>query len=83
MEMAALNLRLHTLRRFGIMDFEVHCKSPPFIVAFSTAQITVFDYPRLKDYIAHLFDGPVDVVNRDGMKPYLKPAAAVHAIDAF
>src|SRR5262249_54603864 len=28
-------------------------------------QMTVFDYVALKDYIATLFDGPVDVVNRE------------------
>jgi len=39
------------------------------------ARITVFDYAGLKSYIAALFDGPVDVVNRNGLKPYIKPAA--------
>jgi uncharacterized protein len=34
-----------------------------------TARIAVFDYAGLKGYIAELFDGPVDVVNRDGPKP--------------
>jgi len=48
-----------------------------------TARITVFDYAGLKDYIAALFDGHVDVVNRDGLKPYLKPAATADAIYAF
>ena len=47
------------------------------------ARITVFDYAGLKDYIAELFDGRVDVVNRDGLKPYLKPAATSDAIYAF
>ena len=47
------------------------------------ARITVFDYAGLKEYIAALFDGRVDVVNRDGLKPYVKPAAAVDAIYAF
>jgi hypothetical protein len=47
------------------------------------ARITVFDYAGLKDYIANLFDGRVDVVNRDGLKPYLKPAATADAIYAF
>jgi uncharacterized protein len=46
------------------------------------ARITVFDYAGLKRYVASLFEGPVDVVNRDGLKPYLKPAAA-NAIYAF
>jgi uncharacterized protein len=48
-----------------------------------TARITVFDYAGLKDYIAGLFDGRVDVVNRDGLKPYVKPAATADAIYAF
>jgi hypothetical protein len=47
------------------------------------ARITIFDYAGLKDYIANLFDGCVDVVNRDGLKPYLKPAATADAIYAF
>jgi hypothetical protein len=47
------------------------------------ARITVFDYASLKDYIAKLFDGRVDVVNRDGLKPYVKPAATTDAIYAF
>ena len=47
------------------------------------AQVTVFDYAGLKNYIAALFDGPVDVVNRDGLKPYIKPAATANAIYAF
>ena len=47
------------------------------------AHLTVFDYSGLKDYIASLFDGPVDVVNRDGLKPYVRPTATVDAIYAF
>jgi len=47
------------------------------------AQITVFDYAGLKNYIATLFDGRVDVVNRDGLKPYLKPSVTNDAVYAF
>jgi predicted nucleotidyltransferase len=47
------------------------------------ARITLFDYAGLKDYIAGLFDGRVDVVNREGLKPYVKPAAVADAIYAF
>jgi predicted nucleotidyltransferase len=47
------------------------------------AHLTVFDYSGLKDYIASLFDGPVDVGNRDGLKPYVRPTATVDAIYAF
>lgn len=48
-----------------------------------SARITVFDYAGLKNYIANLFDGHVDVVNRDGLKSYVKPAATADAIYAF
>jgi predicted nucleotidyltransferase len=44
---------------------------------------SVFNYAGLKAYIAGLFDGPVDVVNREGLKPYLRPAVITDAIYAF
>ena len=47
------------------------------------AHVTVFNYAGLKDFIASLFDGRVDVVNRDGLKPYVLPAATADAIYAF
>lgn len=47
------------------------------------ARIGVYEYVGLKDYIASLFDGTVDVVNRDGLKPYIRPAATADAIYAF
>lgn len=47
------------------------------------ARITVFDYVALKEYISNLFDGPVDVVNRDDLKSYVAPAATTDAVYAF
>jgi uncharacterized protein len=47
------------------------------------AHITVFDYVGLKEYIAGLFDSPVDVVSRDNLKPYVRPTATADAIYAF
>ena len=47
------------------------------------ARIGVSGYVGLKAYIVSLFDGPVDVVNRGGLKPYVKPAAIADAIYAF
>jgi len=47
------------------------------------AHITIFDYAGLKEYIAGLFDGPVDVVNRNALKPWLRPAVVTDAIYAF
>jgi predicted nucleotidyltransferase len=47
------------------------------------APVGVYEYVALKDYIAGLFDGPVDVVSRDGLKPYVRPAATADAVYAF
>ena len=47
------------------------------------ARITVFDYIDLKEYIANLFDGPVDVVNRDSLKSYVASSARAHAVYVF
>ena len=47
------------------------------------AVISVYDYVGLKEYIAGLFDGPVDVVSREGLKPYVRPAATTDAVYAF
>ena len=47
------------------------------------ARISVFEYVGLKEYIAGPFDGPVDVVSREALKPYVRPAATAHAIHAF
>ena len=47
------------------------------------ALIGVYEYVALKDYIAGLFDGSVDVVSRDGLKPHVRPAATTDAIYAF
>ncbi len=47
------------------------------------AGVTLFDYVGLKEFIGSLFDGPVDVVNREGLKPYVRPTATTDAIYAF
>ena len=47
------------------------------------AGIGVYEYVALKDYIAALFDDRVDVVSRDELKPYVKPAVTTDAIYAF
>ena len=47
------------------------------------AQIGVWGYAGLKQYIADLFEGPVDVVDREALKPYVRPAATTDAIYAF
>ena len=47
------------------------------------ARLSVYDYVGLKEYIAGLFEGPVDVVSREGLKPYVRPAATADAVYAF
>ena len=47
------------------------------------ARVTLFGYVGLKTYIAGLFDGPVDIDNRDGLKPHVNPVATTDAIYAF
>ena len=47
------------------------------------ARVTTFDYAGLKDFIAQLLDGPVDVVNRDSLKPYLREAVISRTIYVF
>jgi predicted nucleotidyltransferase len=48
-----------------------------------SAPVGVFQYVQIKEFIAGLFDGPVDVVEREGLKPYIQPAAADEAVYAF
>jgi predicted nucleotidyltransferase len=47
------------------------------------APIGVWEYAGIKRYVASLFDGPVDVVDRNALKAYVKPAATGDAIYAF
>jgi predicted nucleotidyltransferase len=47
------------------------------------APVGVYEYVRLKEYIASLFDGRVDVVSREGLKPYVRPVAIADAVYAF
>ena len=47
------------------------------------ARVTLFDYVGLKEYIAGLFDGPVDVVSRDGLKPHVRLGVTASSTYAF
>jgi predicted nucleotidyltransferase len=47
------------------------------------AHVTLFDYAGLKDYIASLFDGPVDVIDREALKPELRAPTARDMVYAF
>jgi len=45
--------------------------------------IGVWDYVGTKEYIEGLFEGRIDVVNRDGLKPYVRSVALADSIYAF
>ena len=47
------------------------------------APVGVYEYVGIKEFIASLFDGPVDIVDRESLKPYVRPAATSDAIYAF
>lgn len=47
------------------------------------ARITVFDYAGIKSDIAALFEGPVDVVSKDALKPRLKLRIPQDTVYAF
>lgn len=45
--------------------------------------LDVYQYVGLQDYIAELFDGPVDVVSRQGLKDYVRSSVLADAVYAF
>ena len=83
------DLRAHGVRRaalFGSVarneqrpdsDIDILVDLDPDLVA------TLFDYAGVKAYVAGLFDGPVDVIDREALKPRLRPRAEADAIYAF
>ena len=82
------DLRARGIRHAGIFGSVARGENRPdgdldiIIDIEPEAHVTVFDYVGLKEYIAGLFDGPVDVVSRDGLKPHVR-AATENAIYAF
>ncbi|MFI5014509.1 MAG: nucleotidyltransferase family protein [Hyphomicrobiales bacterium] len=47
------------------------------------APVSLFDYVGLKEYIAGLFEGPVDVIDREALKPHVRPPAEADTVYAF
>ncbi|HYI04890.1 MAG TPA: nucleotidyltransferase family protein [Reyranella sp.] len=44
---------------------------------------SIYDYVRLKEYVAGLFEEPVDVIDRNALKPHLRPPASRDTVYAF
>lgn len=47
------------------------------------AHVTVFDYVGIKEFIATLFEVPVDVIDREALKPHLRRPSVRDALYAF
>jgi predicted nucleotidyltransferase len=47
------------------------------------AEGSIYEYMRLKDYVAGLFEGPVDVIDRAALKPHLRMPSTRDAVYAF
>ena len=43
----------------------------------------VYTYVGLINYVASLFPGPVDVIDRESLKPHIRPPAEADAVYAF
>jgi uncharacterized protein len=47
------------------------------------AEGTIYDYMRFNEYVASIFQGPVDVIDRAGLKPHLRAPSGRDAVYAF
>jgi uncharacterized protein len=47
------------------------------------AEGTIYEYVRLKEFIASLFNSPVDVIDRDALKPHLRAPSMRDTLYAF
>jgi predicted nucleotidyltransferase len=47
------------------------------------AEGTIYDYVRFKEYVASLFQRPVDVIDRAALKSHLRAPSARDAVYAF
>ena len=64
-------------------DHHISSDTDILIELSPSVPLTAFDYAGIKADIAELFDGPVDVVNREGLKTGLHPQVEYDAIYAF
>jgi hypothetical protein len=65
-------------------DFRGHGLSGGELIEIDPdARVGVYEYVRIKEYIVNLFEGRVNVVDREGLKPYVRPTATADAIYAL
>jgi predicted nucleotidyltransferase len=82
-------LRAHGVTRAAVFGSVARGENRPnsdldILVEFEPgAEGTIFDYIRFKEYVAGLFQGPVDVIDRAALKPHLRGPAERDAKYAF
>ncbi|MCC6915355.1 MAG: nucleotidyltransferase family protein [Rhodospirillaceae bacterium] len=54
-----------------------------FVELDPAAKMTAFDYADVVNYIQSLFSEPVDVSNREMLKPHVRPSAERDAVSIF
>ena len=64
-------------------DASPHSDTDIMVEIDPDAPVGVYEYVRITEFIAALFEGSVDVVDLDGLKPFVRPAARADAIYAF
>lgn len=82
-------LRARGIRRAAIFGSIARGEQRPdsdidILVEFEPgAEGSIYDYMNLKEYIAGLFDGPVDVIDCGALKPHLRAPVARDTLYAF
>jgi len=82
-------LRAHGVAHAAVFGSVARGKNRPdsdldILVEFEPgAEGTIYDYVRFKEYVASLFQGPVDVIDRAALKPHLRAPSARDAVYAF
>ena len=82
-------LRARGIRRAGLFGSLARGDDRPdsdidILVEFEPgSEGSIYQYMNLKEYIAGLFDRPVDVIDRHALKPHLRAPAARDIIYAF
>ena len=82
-------LRARGIRRAAVFGSVARGEDGPdsdidILVEFEPgAEGTIYDYVALKEFVASLFDGHVDVVDRNALKPHLRAPSARDAVCAF
>jgi predicted nucleotidyltransferase len=82
-------LRARGIRRAAVFGSVARGEERPdsdidILVEFEPgAEGSIYQYMALKQFVASLFDTPVDVIDRDALKPHLRAPLARDTLYAF